>query len=459
MNSRADVSDSPSIMSVIRRVMVSRRPAPPRPAPDRKVCNYMHRVCFQARVEGYEYCIRHILEDKTAPFRQCAFTHAQSGRRCSNGAPKTDKRESLCQWHVKKALLHRRNASRKQTFVETPQKILESLEHHCHDPQHSTEQSETARNTIKFYDVDSDHETPTINDTWQGGGGGADSDAGSVDNEMEDPLRHAGVYTAEEASTITRDKLIRLQSLYLEQFKRLNHVLREKRRDYLRRRRETKDGGVSKDFKSPHEEALYKRYRAYYRYHRAYGVEAVLKHRFRERQKAVAEGGLFPVPPLTKESCVYSSRGLKCGQKVLPLSKFCLAHILHDKNQLLFEKCGGSDCDSDCTSPLLVVQGARDGCLLHTAVTPLQSVLPTFSTKDDVDVEGGVDMEISDIEHFQSMDDIAALGLDVVQPGSLFGLNQFGDPGESTDSALSDDDGMMGMGNASDLLGDVDVGK
>ena len=45
--------------------------------------------------------------------------------------------------------------------------------------------------------------------------------------------RHAGVYTSEEVALITRDKLIRLQSLYIDQFKRLQHLLKEKRRRYL----------------------------------------------------------------------------------------------------------------------------------------------------------------------------------------------------------------------------------
>lgn len=45
--------------------------------------------------------------------------------------------------------------------------------------------------------------------------------------------RYAEVFTAEEVTKITRDKLIRLQSLYIEQFKWLQHVLRERRRKYL----------------------------------------------------------------------------------------------------------------------------------------------------------------------------------------------------------------------------------
>lgn len=46
-------------------------------------------------------------------------------------------------------------------------------------------------------------------------------------------LRHAGIFTAEEVIYIAREKLIRLQSLYLDQFRRLQYTLREKRRKYL----------------------------------------------------------------------------------------------------------------------------------------------------------------------------------------------------------------------------------
>lgn len=45
-------------------------------------------------------------------------------------------------------------------------------------------------------------------------------------------LRHAGVWTVEEATRMCRDKMIRLRSLYITQFKRLQHVLKERRRKY-----------------------------------------------------------------------------------------------------------------------------------------------------------------------------------------------------------------------------------
>lgn len=53
--------------------------------------------------------------------------------------------------------------------------------------------------------------------------------------------RHANVYTAEEITSVTRDKLIRLQSLYIEQYKHLQHLLREQRRKYLYALRKEKE--------------------------------------------------------------------------------------------------------------------------------------------------------------------------------------------------------------------------
>lgn len=55
-------------------------------------------------------------------------------------------------------------------------------------------------------------------------------------------FRHANVYTAEEITIVTREKLIKLQSLYIEQYKHLQHLLKEQRRKYLyalRREKET----------------------------------------------------------------------------------------------------------------------------------------------------------------------------------------------------------------------------
>jgi hypothetical protein len=37
------------------------------------LCSYSKRVCQQRRMEDFAYCVKHILEDSKAPFRQCSF--------------------------------------------------------------------------------------------------------------------------------------------------------------------------------------------------------------------------------------------------------------------------------------------------------------------------------------------------------------------------------------------------
>ena len=59
---------------------------------------------------------------------------------------------------------------------------------------------------------DSEVDSITVENTWLGD---SDSDDDSVDSEMENPLKHAGAYSAEEVIRIMRDKLIRLQKLYI----------------------------------------------------------------------------------------------------------------------------------------------------------------------------------------------------------------------------------------------------
>lgn len=63
-------------------------------------------------------------------------------------------------------------------------------------------------------------------------------------------VRYAEVLTAEEATRITRDKLIRLQSLYIEQFKWLQHCLKEGRRKYLKRKVQENPGTSAADDRS-----------------------------------------------------------------------------------------------------------------------------------------------------------------------------------------------------------------
>ena len=56
-------------------------------------CSFTHRPCSQPRLEGQEFCIKHILEDKNAPFKQCSYTSTKNGKRCPSAAPKPEKKD------------------------------------------------------------------------------------------------------------------------------------------------------------------------------------------------------------------------------------------------------------------------------------------------------------------------------------------------------------------------------
>lgn len=152
--------------------------------------------------------------------------------------------------------------------------------------------------------------------------------------------RHAGVYTAEEVALITREKLIRLQSLYIDQFKRLQHLLKEKKRRYLHNRKMEHEAignhrtnlcfycsllilsdtnllmlitGTSlltgPEGLSMKERENLKKLKALRRYRRRYGVEALLHRQLRERRQAVTEGGpqvLTWIDTEFKEICTFS---------------------------------------------------------------------------------------------------------------------------------------------------------
>ena len=113
----------------------------------------------------------------------------------------------------------------------------------------------------------------------------------------------------EQVMRTMRDKLIRLQKLYIEQFGRLQHKLRESRRTYLAqvaissgqtspllnfeslKAREEREAGMMTISAQPREEAPYSRLKALTHYHAPAGREALLAARHREKRAQVRSAG------------------------------------------------------------------------------------------------------------------------------------------------------------------------
>lgn len=349
-------------------------------------CLYASYECTQSCLEGYSYCAKHILEDSNAPYKQCAFIYNTNGRKCQNPAPKLDRRDvSYCTEHSRKAQIARIKSTSRRSLPETPEMLLLNLSHYVKPTDSSAEDTEEERGKLKildpFTEVDayrvnasgsdildyassseSDVEPTVVTDTLRGVYLD-DSDNESLHSPQEDPLKHAGIFTAEEVIYIAREKLIRLQSLYIDQFRRLQYVLKEKRRKYLlalKKEKETLCSIHSQKKETAKEKKLYEKLKALNRYHRRSGVEAILYRKSLERRAQVTEPIQKP-PNVSK--CIFTEGGVKCGERTLPSAKHCRKHILKDQHQVLFKACGAVRADIECHEPVPVIFDSN--CVFH----------------------------------------------------------------------------------------------
>ncbi|XP_069703701.1 KAT8 regulatory NSL complex subunit 2 isoform X2 [Periplaneta americana] len=359
-------------------------------------CSYPAHECSGQRVEGYDYCIRHILEDKTAPYRLCGYVYLGNSRRCIMPTLKGDKRESgFCAEHARKAQLARQKSSRRHVPPPSAESFLLSLSHYSNIESVDMEALRVNSSASRILDYasesDSDVEPTVRGDTAEN----VSSDAESVDSQMEDPFKHAGVYTAEEVTLVTRDKLIRLQSLYIEQFRRLQHVLKERRRRYLhalKREKETLSSIHNQSRESLREQRLYEKLRSLNHYHKRSGVEAVLHKKALERRAHATEG--VHIRPAPTAKCIFTEGGVKCGERTLPVAKHCLKHILEDSHQVLFRPCGCRRADFLCREPVPnILEGAS--CVYHTNLPLPLPPLPAANLGVQMDESGEEVMESS----------------------------------------------------------------
>lgn len=226
-----------------------------------KACSNIVYDCTLPRIDGYEFCLKHILQDPKAPYKQCCYTYPRSSKRCVHPAPKKDVYTNFCFEHSRQTQLAITKA-KCGTFrnVETNDTLLRELAHHVDveraivqqgaqasyvDPYGSTSRIlNYASDDSSCVDVgeegqleidgtgDDAMDADSVLNGWQGQDM-EQSDNESVDSQNEDFLKHAGIYTTEEATVITKKKMTRLQQLYVDQIHRLHYLLKQKRRTCL----------------------------------------------------------------------------------------------------------------------------------------------------------------------------------------------------------------------------------
>lgn len=139
------------------------------------------------------------------------------------------------------------------------------------------------------------------------------------------------------------------------------------------------------------------RQKALNQYLKKHGVEAVLQYKASERRAAARAaaaqqqpssviGGLSSAAASMSTSaaaaasaaallaasaaasahvrCQFSEGGVKCGERGLPLTKYCRRHILEDRAQVLFKACAVEKSGVVCREPVpITVENAT--CVLH----------------------------------------------------------------------------------------------
>ncbi|XP_028848393.1 KAT8 regulatory NSL complex subunit 2-like [Denticeps clupeoides] len=340
-----------------------------------QACSYSQRPCSQPRLEGLEFCIKHILEDKNAPYRQCSYVSNKNGKRCSNAAPKPDKKDGVafCAEHAHRNTLALKAQVRKASSGPSPELLLSQLSDYSDAGPFGQDatRSEGSRILDEESCSEEEQEPVVLDQTWRGE---PDSEADSIDSDHEDPLKHAGIYTAEEVALITREKLIRLQSLYIDQFKRLQHLLKEKKRRYLHSRKlehETLSTSLltGPEALSMKERENLRKLKALRRYRRRYGVEALLHRQLRERRQAVTEGANQTHSMRLSQRCISFVEGTRCSNQCLPMTRHCVSHIYQDSSQVLFRLCPGLK-DMPCDRPVHMGQSEDPRCPLHLSLPP-----------------------------------------------------------------------------------------
>ncbi|XP_028661938.2 INO80 complex subunit D isoform X1 [Erpetoichthys calabaricus] len=96
---------------------------------NKPLCSYSPKLCKQRRLNGYAFCIRHVLEDKTAPFKQCEYVAKYNSQRCTNPIPKSEDRR-YCNSHLQVlGFIPKKERKKKNDAMEElrPRSHLESV--------------------------------------------------------------------------------------------------------------------------------------------------------------------------------------------------------------------------------------------------------------------------------------------------------------------------------------------
>lgn len=209
---------------------------------------------------------------------------------------------------------------------------------------------------------------------------------------------------------ITKDKLLRLRNLYIDQLYRLKHVLREKRRTYLHTLRAERDTLCSihvQPKETIRERKLYEKLKALNKYHKRNGVEAILYKKYIEKRQRSRDGvqQVLPPKPSFHTRCIFTEGGVKCGDRIIPCSKYCRKHILEDKKQVLFRACNVERGSNVCKEPIANIL-EDSTCILHIQLPPQRNYVQKKYESGSEDENETINSNENDIKRVQVKEEV-----------------------------------------------------
>ncbi|XP_041988624.1 KAT8 regulatory NSL complex subunit 2 [Aricia agestis] len=394
-----------------------------------RTCAHAAYECTLPVVSGRSYCARHILDDKTAPYKQCVHV-AQNGVRCSLPAP-AEKEQGLCFEHARAALYARQRSAAPPPPVTTSETLLNQLQHYVRPERTRTTSCASAVSVVSepgdidqatplaidpFKDIDGRAVNAQVSSSLMECGSGSDSDAddavaGHPDLPLSDtedapaedmPLWRAGVYTAEEAVSETKTVLKTLREAYIQQMKRLRVMLQTARLEYVRSLRAEKEqycsiNSQARSGVTVRERRQLRQLKAYAGYRRAAGRAAVMARQLHKRRARVREHPRGAPQP----RCRFAEGGVRCDTNALPAARYCLKHILNDPHQVLFKMCGDTRGVARCREVVARGPLPSAACRYHTGVP---TYTPFTLKKDESDSDS--ESRSSEVSHPEELPEL-----------------------------------------------------
>ncbi|XP_075253886.1 KAT8 regulatory NSL complex subunit 2-like isoform X2 [Convolutriloba macropyga] len=405
--------------------------------PKEKMCSFKKRICRRPCVKSSDFCEVHVpvcaIDSQNGENQKeqgrCSFVAPRTSKQCWNPAVfsthrssngrlekkvgrqfcrqhRTQKRSSHVQRLKSKAIVDKytRNLKRlsSKSAPHTVQQVIDS-------PDSKDERPFTGRMSPLFTCEQLDDSLVDIEDSDEEmidrlpvSGFQPDcveNDFETRDTTSNDPLKHACIYTSEEIGRILCLKMKRLQQLYKQQFKFLEYELNLANVECIKQlatlpkksqiNSQSQNGIQSQSNEQSsqtleadeHERSI--KFLKNMRRHR--GQEALLKLKHDQKRRIFST---------TEETNTYNSNinqvqskcsfilasksSLRCGKRTVPKSKYCLDHIVSDRNQVLFSQCAIVGDDSKNCTTILKPYLFENSCDLHRKLQPVVcSILPS----------------------------------------------------------------------------------